>query len=91
MFLVTTAKTYLDYSLATVLQNRIRKHAVKFTTDPLIFTCLIIYLIGLLKDKSLSYIKVIDDMHNLTSHEHEHLYFHRLRFMRDNDIFNWEA
>ena len=88
MILATTVNTYLDYCQATVIQNRIKSNAARFTADPLITTCLMIYLVGLLTDKSLSWIKFIDDMHRLIFHEHEHLYFSMLRFMRDHDIFN---
>ena len=91
MFMATTDNAYLNYCQATVIQNRIQTNVSKFIEDPLVTTCIMIYLVGLLKDKTLSWIKFIDDMHNLIFHEHEHFYFHRLRFMRNNDLFNWES
>ena len=89
--MATTAKAYLDYCQATILQNRIETHVARFTDDPLVAVCLLMYIVGLLNDKSLSWIKFLDDMHTFVLHEHEHLFFPRLKFMRDHNVFNWEA
>ena len=89
--MATTAKAYLDFCQATILQNCIETSAARFTSDPLVAVSLLMYIVGLLKDKSMSWIKFLDDMHTLVPHEHEHLFFSRLKYMRDHDAFNWEV
>ena len=89
--MATSAKTYIDYCRATIIQNRIESNAVRFTGDPLVEVFLLMYLVGLLKDTSLSWFKFLDDMHIFISHDHEHLYFSMLKYMRDHGLFNCEA
>ena len=91
MLMTTSANAYLDYCQATILQNRIESHAARFTGEPLIDVCLLMFVVGLLKDKSLSWIKFLDDMHTFVPHEHEHLFFARLKFMCDHDQSTLEA
>ena len=46
-----------------------------FAYDPIVAIYLLLYLVGLLKDTSLSQIKFIDNMHCIAPNEHKQLFF----------------
>ena len=57
MLMDTSAKAYLEYCQATILQNHIESHVARFTGDSLVAVCLLMFVVGLLKDKSLKFMR----------------------------------
>lgn len=85
--LAFSSNAYLDLCQATVLQNRVMREVLEFQSDHVVVTDLMLNLVGMFRDKSLYWLKFVDDAFMLNPRDLERLFFHRLCFQQDEDVY----
>ena len=73
------------------MQNRVLENILELSSDATVVSNLLLNVVCLLRDESLSWVKFVDEVFTLKPHDLERMFFRRLKFQQEEDVFSWET